>query len=113
MKKDKTKKFPRHFLWGVAYSSFQVEGGIENNDWWQWSEKGKTKDKVGKACDSWNLYDEDHKLAEDLGCGGFRMSLEWSRIEPEEGKFSQEAIEHYRKILQNIVLVMMLFYINN
>jgi beta-glucosidase len=102
IKKNKNKKFPRNFLWGVAYSSFQVEGTDRNNDWWRWAEEGKTKDKIGKACDSWNRYDEDHKLAQDLGCGGFRLSLEWSRIEPEEGKFSQEALDHYRKILQNI-----------
>ena len=98
----KTINFPKDFLWGVAYSSFQVEGGIENNDWWRWSEQGKTKDKMGKACDSWNLYEEDHKLAQDLGCGGFRLSLEWSRIEPEEGEFSEEALKHYKKVLQDL-----------
>ncbi len=101
-KELKKNKFPKGFLWGVAYSSFQVEGGIKNNNWWRWAEIGKTKEKVGKACDSWNRYDEDHKLAQDLGCGGFRLSLEWSRIELNEGEFSQEALDHYKKILKNI-----------
>jgi beta-glucosidase len=101
-KKSSKNRFPKGFLWGVAYSSFQVEGGIENNDWWRWAENGKTKEKVGRACDSWNRYDEDHKLAQDLGCGGFRLSLEWSRIEPREGEFSQEALSHYKKILKNV-----------
>jgi beta-glucosidase len=101
-KKSSKDRFPKGFLWGVAYSSFQVEGGIENNDWWRWAENGKTKEKVGRACDSWNRYDEDHKLAQDLGCGGFRLSLEWSRIEPREGEFSQEALSHYKKILKNV-----------
>ncbi|MDZ7611417.1 MAG: glycoside hydrolase family 1 protein [Candidatus Moranbacteria bacterium] len=96
------EKFPEGFLWGVAYSSHQVEGNNNNNDWWEWEQKGKAKDKSGKACDSWNLYETDHDLARDLGCGGFRLSLEWSRIEPKEGEFSQEAIEHYRKVLQDI-----------
>jgi len=95
------KKFPKNFLWGVAYSSHQVEGNNENN-WTDWEEKGRPEEKSGVACDSWNRYKEDHKLANDLGCGGFRLSLEWSRIEPEEGKFSKEALDHYRKILQNI-----------
>ncbi|MFW5884807.1 MAG: glycoside hydrolase family 1 protein [Patescibacteria group bacterium] len=96
------KKFPEGFLWGAAYSSHQVEGDNDNNDWWRWEQKGKTKDKSGRACDSWNLYKVDHQLAQELGCGGFRLSLEWSRIEPEEGKFSDEAIEHYKKVLKDI-----------
>ena len=29
----------------------------------------------------------------------YRMSLEWSRIEPVEGEFNQETIEHYHKVL--------------
>ena len=95
------KKFPKNFLWGVAYSSHQVEGN-NKNDWSQWEDQGKTKEKSGLACDSWNRYPEDHKLAQDLGCDGFRMSLEWSRIEPSEGEFSQEALSHYKKVLQDI-----------
>ncbi|MFO7807545.1 MAG: glycoside hydrolase family 1 protein [Candidatus Moraniibacteriota bacterium] len=97
-----SKKFPEDFLWGVSYSSHQVEGNNDNNDWWRWERKGKAKDLSGKACDSWNLYEVDHDLARDLGCGGFRLSLEWSRIEPEKGEFSEEAIEHYRKVLRDI-----------
>lgn len=96
------KKFPKNFLWGAAYSSHQVEGNNKNNDWWQWEQQGKTKEKSGWACDSWNRYLIDHRLVQDLGCGGFRFSLEWSRIEPEEGKFSDEAIDHYRKVLQDL-----------
>ncbi len=95
MKKD----FPENFLWGVACSSHQVEGNNSNNDWWEWEQKGKTKEKSGWACDSWNRYIVDHKLAEDLGCNSFRLSLEWSRIEPEEGVFSEEALGHYKKVL--------------
>jgi len=99
--KRKNNNFPKDFLWGVAYSSHQVEGGNEN-DWTLWEDQGKTAEKSGAACDSWNRFEEDHELAKNLGCGGFRMSLEWSRIEPENGEFSEEAIEHYRKILRNI-----------
>ncbi|MEA2007095.1 MAG: glycoside hydrolase family 1 protein [Patescibacteria group bacterium] len=96
------KEFPKGFLWGVAHSSHQVEGNNDNNDWWEWEEKGKTKERSGRACDSWNRYPIDHQLVEELGAGGLRMSLEWSRIEPEEGKFSDEAIEHYRKVLRDL-----------
>jgi beta-glucosidase len=95
-------KFPKDFLWGAASSSYQAEGNNFNADWWKWEQEGKTKDKSGIACDYWNRYESDHELLQDLGVGVFRLSLEWSRIEPEEGKFSEEAIGHYREILQDL-----------
>lgn len=95
-------KFPEGFLWGTATSSYQTEGNNFNSDWWEWEQKGKTKDKSGITCDYWNRWQEDHDLLNELGVNAFRLSLEWSRIEPEEGKFSEEAIEHYREILQDL-----------
>ena len=94
--------FPENFIWGVAYSSHQVEGNNDNNDWWAWEQKGKTKEKSGWACDSWNRYLIDHQLAQELGCSAFRLSLEWSRIEPIEGKFSVAALEHYQRVLRDL-----------
>jgi beta-glucosidase len=95
-------KFPRGFLWGAATSSYQIEGNNTNSDWWEWEQKGKTKEKSGIACDYWNRWKSDHELLTELGVNSFRLSLEWSRIEPEEGKFSEVAIEHYREILQDL-----------
>lgn len=95
-------KFPKDFLWGTAISSYQTEGNNSNSDWWEWEQRGKTKDKSGVACDYWNRWKEDHNLLSELGVNAFRLSLEWSRIEPEEGKFSEEAINHYREILQDL-----------
>ena len=99
---NKNGEFPAGFLWGTAISSYQTEGNNTNSDWWQWEQKGKTKDKSGMACDYWNRWKSDHELLSQLGVNAFRLSLEWSRIEPEEGKFSEEAIEHYREILQDL-----------
>jgi len=95
-------KFPKNFLWGVATSSYQIEGDSVNSDWWDWEQKGKTKDVSGEACDYWNRFASDHTLLQELGVNVFRLSIEWSRIEPEEGKFSAEAIEHYRHILEDL-----------
>ena len=53
----------------------------------------------GLACDHFNRYEEDFDLAKELGHNAHRFSIEWARIEPEEGKFDQEAIEHYRRVL--------------
>lgn len=85
-------KFPKNFLWGAAVSSYQVEGGIENCDW--------SKDfPAGKACDYYNQYEKYFDLAKELNQNIHRFSLEWSRIEPEEGKFDRKEIEHYKKML--------------
>ena len=92
--------FPKNFLWGTATSSHQVEGDNTNNDWWEAEQKGLVSHKSGKACDSYNRYEEDFDLAKTMANNAHRFSIEWSRIEPEEGKFNEEEIEHYRKILQ-------------
>lgn len=95
-------RFPRGFLWGVAASSYQIEGNNSNSDWWEWEKQGKADNESGRACDYWNLYKKDHDLLQELGVKMFRSSIEWSRIEPEDGKFSQEAIQYYREILQDL-----------
>ena len=92
-------KFPEGFLWGSATSSYQVEGGIENNDWAQAARERKVS-SAGRATDHYHLYEQDFDLAKSLGQNAHRFSIEWARVEPEEGKFSQEAIEHYRKVLE-------------
>ncbi|MCR4401343.1 MAG: glycoside hydrolase family 1 protein [Firmicutes bacterium] len=96
------KLFPKGFLWGAATSSHQVEGNNVNNDWWDWEQlPGKVArgDKSGDACDHYNRYKRDFEIARDLGHNAHRLSLEWSRIEPDEGRFDRGAIEHYREVL--------------
>src|SRR5690606_23113289 len=56
----------------------------------------------GKAVDHFNRYEQDIALAEQLGVNSFRFSIEWSRIEPEEGAWDAKAITHYRRYLQAI-----------
>lgn len=96
------KKFPSGFLWGVATSAYQIEGGNSNSDWWEWEKQGKADNESGIACDYWNRYKADHGLLQELGVNIFRLSIEWARIEPSEGIFSEEAIRHYREILQDL-----------
>lgn len=95
-------KFPDNFLWGAATSSHQVEGNNRNNDWWKWEEAKKVKEPSGIACDQYNLYKEDFRIAKDLGHNTHRFSLEWSRIEPEEGKFDAGALNHYRDMIKTL-----------
>jgi beta-glucosidase len=104
-------KFPNNFLWGTSTSAHQIEGG-NNNDWSVW-EKSEVRRKrlearslnpedyvSGQACDSYNRYEEDADLSLQLNNNAYRFSIEWSRIEPKEGKFDRNEIEHYRQVLQ-------------
>jgi len=86
-------------MWGAATASYQVEGGIENNDWAEAAREEKVP-ICGKATDHYNRYESDFDIAKGLGHNSHRLSIEWSRIEPEEGKFDDDEIEHYRKVLR-------------
>lgn len=93
------QKFPKGFYWGAATASYQVEGGIENCDWAQAARDGKVP-PAGRLADHYNRYEEDFDIAKALGHNAHRFSVEWARIEPEEGKFDKDAIEHYRDVLR-------------
>jgi beta-glucosidase len=92
-------QFPENFLWGSATASYQVEGGIENNDWAKAGREGKVPE-AGLSSDHYNKYESDFDLARNLGHNSHRFSVEWSRIEPVEGKYDMKEIEHYRAVLQ-------------
>lgn len=91
--------FPEGFLWGVSTSSYQIEGGNIHSDWCAWEGAGRVPDACGPAADSWNRFREDVDLAVDLGLNTYRISTEWSRIEPQPGVFDESAIEHYAEWL--------------
>src|SRR5579864_6137844 len=99
-KDEQALQFPPGFLWGVATSAHQIEGGNVNNDWWVWEHNPDSGcvESSGDACDSFHRWDEDVDLVAELGLGAYRFSLEWSRIEPAEGEFSTAALDHYRRI---------------
>jgi beta-glucosidase len=90
------------FLWGTSTSAYQIEGGNTNCDWWRYERAEGTHavEVCGDACDSWNRYEEDLDILAGLGLNAFRLSVEWARIEPEQGVFSREALEHYRRVLE-------------
>ncbi len=116
-------KFPKNFYWGAASSAHQVEGG-NFNDWTEWEKKNAVQlaKKAGsyyqewqqkkfpemlepqnyisgRACDHYHQFERDFEIAKDLNQNAHRFSIDWSRIEPEEGKFNQKEIEHYRQVL--------------
>jgi beta-glucosidase len=93
--------FPDGFLWGAATAAHQVEGGNVNNDHWELEHAPHSPfvEPSGDACDSFHRWPEDLDLVAGAGLNTYRFSLEWSRIEPEEGEFSRAALDHYRRIV--------------
>lgn len=93
--------FPQDFLWGAGSSAFQVEGNVKDSDWWEWEQKALPENyRSGIATDHYNRYKEDFTLAKELGHNATRLGIEWSRIEPKEGIFDQEQIDHYKEVLK-------------
>jgi beta-glucosidase len=93
--------FPDGFLWGASTAAHQVEGGNVYNDSWllEHVPGSHYADRSGDACDHYHRYREDIALLAGLGLDAYRLSLEWSRIEPEDGEFSRAALDHYRRVL--------------
>ena len=93
--------FPNGFLWGSATAAHQVEGNNVNSDMWMLEHLPQSmfKEPSGDACDHYHLYAQDISMLADLGFNTYRFSVEWARIEPEEGFFSNAELEHYRRVL--------------
>lgn len=116
MKEQKNFTFPKGFFWGASTAAHQVEGGT-TNDWSEWekSEKrlkhlkklkliekfGEDNFISGMAADHYSRFDDDFKMAKEMGHNATRFSLEWSRIEPVEGEFDEKELDHYREVVRS------------
>lgn len=90
------------FFVGAATAAHQVEGNNTRSDFWV-MENLKHSDFAepsGQAVDHYNRFEEDIRLLAGAGCNAYRFSIEWARIEPEEGRYDYREIEHYRKVLR-------------
>jgi Beta-glucosidase/6-phospho-beta-glucosidase/beta-galactosidase len=94
--------FPKGFFIGAATAAHQVEGNNIHSDYWAQENLPHTSftEPSGLACDHYNRYEEDIKLLADAGLNAYRFSIEWARIEPEEGQFDEAEIEHYRDVIR-------------
>ncbi len=98
-------RFPPGFHWGAALSAHQAEGGNRWNDWWRFEQQaGTIRDgsTSGDACRHWERFDEDFARARGYGHTMHRLSLEWSRLEPERGQHDGTAVAHYHAVLASL-----------
>jgi beta-glucosidase len=98
-------ELPRGFLWGTATSAHQVEGGNTRNDWAAFEAlPGRIArgERSGMAVDHWRRVAQDVALMKALGANSCRLSIEWSRLEPEDGRWDEAAWEHYADELRQL-----------
>jgi beta-glucosidase len=128
MQKKSQLSFPKRFLWGAATSAHQVEGDT-HNQWTVWElENAKSKAAQakfqwgdlpnwpliekeatdpnnyisGKGTAHYKLYHQDFDALQKLNMNALRFGLEWSRIEPNEGAWSVEAITYYKNYIKEL-----------
>lgn len=103
--KMKPLKLPKDLLFGSATAATQIEGGDKNSNWYYWSLQGKIANNESSivAADHYNRVEEDIGLMKEMNHEIYRMSIEWSRIEPERGVWSKEGIRHYQKEIKSLL----------
>lgn len=118
-------RFPKGFLWGAATASHQIEGGLINN-WTKWeeenaqrlssegqrpsepklrtfaSEQENYKSNSKYSPESFKYWEKDLGVIKGLNLKAYRLSVEWSRIQPEKGVFDKDAIQYYKEYLSEI-----------
>ncbi|MEX0940376.1 MAG: family 1 glycosylhydrolase [Candidatus Babeliales bacterium] len=113
--------FPQNFLWGAATSAFQIEGTKSANNTHcenSWTMHAacdggycKVDSKIkhaaipqpGTACDHYDRYKEDVQLIKKAKLNSYRFSIEWSKIEPQEGIFDEDAMQHYIDLVDELI----------
>jgi len=120
--------FPKHFFWGASTASHQVEGA-NHNQWTVWElahaqelaqtahqrlswlpRWDKVKDQAeepenyvsGEGVDHYHRYKEDFDILKSLNLNAFRFGIEWSRLEPKEGKWDEKEFDHYRRYISEL-----------
>ncbi len=95
-----TRSFPKDFIWGAATAAHQVEGDNTNSDYWaeELLPGSPYSEPSGTAIDHWNRFREDIALMASLGLKAYRFSVEWARIEPSRGVWSETALAHYIEV---------------
>ena len=93
--------FPADFLWGVATAGHQNEGDNVHSDTWFLENVTPSvfQDRSGKATNGWELWESDLDLVAGMNLNAYRFSVEWARVEPTEGEFSEGALAHYEAVV--------------
>ena len=98
-----------NFIWGVATSAYQIEGarsvdGKGDSIWDTFSDLGRLADPGDIACDHYNRLDSDLDLLAQLGVGGYRFSIAWTRILPDGvGDINPAGLDFYTRLADRLL----------
>lgn len=125
---DESFRFSHDFLWGAATAAHQVEGN-NHNQWSVWEKENAASlatsaEKKYRSFDSWprvkraamhadnyvsaaasnnfEEYERDFDFLTQMNMNSYRFSIEWARIQPTEETWDDQAIAHYRRMLQSL-----------
>lgn len=92
---------------GVASSATQIDGGNFSHTWGSWYQGGHVKGGANPAiaCDHWNRWRGDVMLMHQMGIQTYRFSIEWARVEPQEGVFDEAAICRIKEEVMLLIAV--------
>ncbi len=105
-------QFPDGFVWGVATSAYQIEGGWDEDgrtpSIWDTFAKTPGKTKNGAtgdvACDHYHRWPEDIALMKELGIQAYRLSVSWPRILPDgQGQINQKGLDFYSRLVDGLL----------
>ena len=91
--------FPPTFWWGTTSSSTGCEGAARRGDWSAWETEGRAP-RSGDGNGWATNFVDDLALLRSLGTNCVRITVEWARVEPEEGRVDDEVVDRYRRMLQ-------------
>ena len=93
--------FKKDFMLGAATAAHQVEGNNTNSDYWIMENIPHSVfvEPSNNAVEHYNRYKEDIDYLKNAGLNAYRFSIEWARIEPEEGKWDEREMEHYSNVI--------------
>lgn len=95
------------FTFGVATSSYQIEGGADQGGrtpsiWDTFCRKPGAVDNADNgdiACNHYELWKQDIEMIESLGVDAYRLSIAWPRILPRDGEVNPEGLAFYEQII--------------
>lgn len=103
-------RFEKNFIFGLATSSYQIEGAAAEDGRSPsiWDTFCITPGKVYEghtgdvACDHYHRYKEDVGILKEIGVNAYRFSISWSRIFPENGQYNPKGMEFYKKLIDEL-----------
>ncbi len=105
-------KFPSSFQWGVATSSYQIEGAVNEGGrapsiWDTFSHQpGKVdnNDTGDVACDHYHRWQSDLDLIKSLGVDAYRFSIAWPRVQPAgSGAWNPAGLAFYDRLTDGLL----------